>query len=93
MTYHLREALLAMRGNFTATLSTLTTMTLTLLMLGFVLLLTLNVNRTLEQLESQVEVAAFLSANADVLVAAGARGFNLRRSGLVDCSVQLVLGS
>ncbi|WP_207795270.1 cell division protein FtsX [Deinococcus koreensis] len=65
MTYHLREALLAMRGNFTATLATLTTMTLTLLMLGFVLLLTLNVNRTLEQLESQVEVAAFLSADAD----------------------------
>ncbi|PNY82801.1 cell division protein FtsE [Deinococcus koreensis] len=54
-----------MRGNFTATLATLTTMTLTLLMLGFVLLLTLNVNRTLEQLESQVEVAAFLSADAD----------------------------
>lgn len=65
MTYHLREALLAMRGNFTATLATLTTMTLTLLMLGFVLLLTLNVNRTLEQLESQVEVAAFLNADAD----------------------------
>lgn len=36
---------------------------------------------------------SILSANADVLVAAGARGFNLRRSGLVDCSVQLVLGS
>lgn len=65
MTYHLRQALLAMRGNLTATLSTLTTMTLTLLMLGFVLLLTLNVNRTLEQLESQVEVAAFLDGEAD----------------------------
>lgn len=65
MSYHLRQALLAMRGNFTATLSTLTTMTLTLLMLGFVLLLTLNVNRTLQQLESQVEVAAFLDDGAD----------------------------
>lgn len=54
-----------MRGNFTATLATLVTMTLTLLMLGFVLLLTLNVNRTLEQLESQVEVAAFLAPEAD----------------------------
>ncbi|MBZ9749301.1 ABC transporter permease [Deinococcus sp. HMF7604] len=64
MTYHLRQALLAMRGNVTATLATLVTMTLTLLMLGFVLLLTLNVNRTLFQLESQVEVAAFLTANA-----------------------------
>ncbi|QFP77943.1 ABC transporter permease [Deinococcus sp. AJ005] len=65
MTYHLRQALLAMRGNFTATLATLVTMTLTLLMLGFVLLLTLNVDRTLEQLESQVEVAAFLTPDAD----------------------------
>ncbi|MCP2015587.1 cell division protein FtsX [Deinococcus sp. HSC-46F16] len=65
MTYHFRQALLAMRGNLTATLGTLTTMTLTLLMLGGVLLLTLNVNRTLEGLESQVEVAAFLEGGAD----------------------------
>ncbi|BDP42138.1 hypothetical protein DAETH_21070 [Deinococcus aetherius] len=65
MTYHLRQALLAMRGNLTATFATLMTMTLTLLMLGFVLLLTLNVNRTLAQLESQVEVAAFLRDGAD----------------------------
>ncbi|UBV43771.1 ABC transporter permease [Deinococcus taeanensis] len=64
MRYHLRQALLAMRGNVTATLATLMTMTLTLLMLGFVLLLTLNVNRTITQLESQVEVAAFLSPDA-----------------------------
>ena len=53
-----------MRGNVTATLATLMTMTLTLLMLGFVLLLTLNVNRTIAQLESQVEVAAFLREDA-----------------------------
>lgn len=64
MRYHLRQALLAMRGNVTATLATLMTMTLTLLMLGFVLLLTLNVNRTIAQLESQVEVAAFLREDA-----------------------------
>ncbi|MBZ9711829.1 cell division protein FtsX [Deinococcus multiflagellatus] len=64
MSYHFRQALLAMRGNVTATLATLVTMTLTLLMLGFVLLLTLNVNRTLAQLESQVEVAAFLTPGA-----------------------------
>ncbi|WP_221088721.1 cell division protein FtsX [Deinococcus aquaedulcis] len=64
MSYHFRQALLAMRGNVTATLATLVTMTLTLLMLGFVLLLTLNVNRTLSQLESQVEVAAFLTPGA-----------------------------
>lgn len=65
MTYHFRQALLAMRENTTATLATLMTMTLTLLMLGFVLLLTLNVNRTLAQLESQVEVAAFLRPDAN----------------------------
>lgn len=66
MTYHLRQAFLAMRGNLTAALSTLFTMTLTLVMLGFVVLLTLNVNRALGQLESQVEVAAFLNDGADV---------------------------
>ena len=54
-----------MRANLTATLSTLTTMTLTLLTLGGVLLLTLNVDRTLERLESQVEVAAYLTPSAD----------------------------
>lgn len=66
MSYHLRQAFLAMRGNLTAALSTLFTMTLTLVMLGFVVLLTLNVNRALGQLESQVEVAAFLQDGADV---------------------------
>lgn len=65
MNYHLRQALLAMRANFTSTFSTLTTMTITLLVLGAVLLLTLNVNRTLEQLESQVEVAAYLTEQAN----------------------------
>lgn len=65
MREHLREALLAMRANLVASVSTLTTMTLTLLMLGFVLLLTMNAGRTLQQLESQVEVAAFLSSTAD----------------------------
>ena len=65
MNFHFREAMLQMRGNFTATFSTLITMTLTLLMLGFVVLLTLNVDRTLSQLESQVEIAAFLSDGAD----------------------------
>ncbi len=65
MNYHLRESLAQMRGNATATLSTFITMTLTLLILGFVVLLTFNVDRTLSQLESQVEIAAFLSDGAD----------------------------
>ena len=66
MTYHVRQAFAAMRGNLTATLSTLTTMVLALVMLGFVVLLTLNVDRTLNQLESQVEVAAFLRDGANL---------------------------
>lgn len=65
MNYHLRQALLAMRANLTSTLSTLTTMTITLLVLGAVMLLTLNVNRTLAGLESQVEVAAYLKDDAN----------------------------
>lgn len=65
MIEHFREALMAMRGNLVASLSTLATMTLTLLMLGFVLLLTMNANRILQQLESQVEVAAFLDPSAE----------------------------
>ncbi len=68
MTYQLRQAWLAMRGNLTATLATLTTMVLALVMLGFVALLTINVDRALAQIESQVEVAAFLSDGADPLV-------------------------
>ncbi len=84
--YHLRQAFLAMRGNVTATLSTLMTMTLTLLMLGFVLLLTLNVNRTLENLESQVEVAAFLKdgANGEQLLSQVRALPQVREATLVD---------
>ncbi|MVN86191.1 FtsX-like permease family protein [Deinococcus sp. HMF7620] len=91
MTYHLRQALLAMRGNVTATLATLVTMTLTLLMLGFVLLLTLNVNRTLFQLESQVEVAAFLTANAqDQTVLTQARALPQVREATLVTSEQVL---
>lgn len=70
MNYHIREALMQMRGSATATLSTFITMTLTLLMLGFVVLLTLNIDRTLAQLESQVEIAAFLQDGADATMLA-----------------------
>ncbi|RTR28372.1 FtsX-like permease family protein [Deinococcus radiophilus] len=54
-----------MRANVTATLSTLTTITLTLLILGAVLLVNTNLNRTLSGLERQAEVAAFLTPDAD----------------------------
>lgn len=65
MKYHLRQALIALKANLTATLATMTTMILALFMLGAVVLLTLNVDRALGQLESQVEVAAFLDDDAD----------------------------
>ncbi|PTA69203.1 cell division protein FtsX [Deinococcus arcticus] len=91
MSYHFRQALLAMRGNVTATLATLVTMTLTLLMLGFVLLLTLNVNRTLSQLESQVEVAAFLTPTAqDSALLAQVRQFPQVREATLVTSEQVL---
>jgi len=65
MTYQLRQMWLALRGNFTAALATLTTMTLTLALLGAVSLLTLNLERTLSSLEKEVEVSALLLESAD----------------------------
>lgn len=61
MSYHLRAALVAMRSNLTATLATLSTMVLTLVLLAFVSLVTLNLERTLRSIESEVEVQAFLT--------------------------------
>jgi cell division transport system permease protein len=60
MPYHVRQALLAMRGNLTAVLATLTTMTLTLTLLGLVTLTSLNLERTIRSVEEQVEVWAYL---------------------------------
>lgn len=62
---HLQSALASMRANRTAVFSTLTTITLTLLVLGTVLLVNQNLNRTLSGLERQAEVAAFLTPDAD----------------------------
>lgn len=64
MSYQLRQMLLAIRGNLTATFATLTTMILTLLILGAVSLLTLNLDKTLSSLENEVEVSAFLLDSA-----------------------------
>ena len=65
MMYQIRQMWLALRGNFTAALATLTTMTLTLALLGAVSLLTLNLERTLSGLEKEVEVSAFLLESAN----------------------------
>lgn len=66
MSYHLRQMWLAMRGNLTATLATLTTMILTLFLLGSVSLVTLNLDNNLSKLESDVEIGVFLDFQADM---------------------------
>jgi cell division transport system permease protein len=60
MLYHLRQSWLAVRGNLTAAVATLTTMTLTLTILGLVALITLNLERIVNTLEQDVQITAFL---------------------------------
>ena len=60
MLYHLRQSWLAVRGNLTAAVATLTTMTLTLTILGLVGLITLNLERIVSNLEQDVQITAFL---------------------------------
>lgn len=63
MLYHLRQSWLAVRGNLTAAVATLTTMTLTLTILGLVGLITLNLERIVNNLEQDVQITAFLEAS------------------------------
>ncbi|MFN8510449.1 MAG: permease-like cell division protein FtsX [Deinococcaceae bacterium] len=65
MNYHFGQMFRAIGGNFTAVLSTLTTMVLTLMILGVVGLLTLNLEKTLEGLEKEIEISVFLLDRAD----------------------------
>jgi cell division transport system permease protein len=60
MSYHLRQAWLAMHANLTATLATLTTMTLTLTILGIVGLVIFNLNSVVSSVEQDVKIAVFL---------------------------------
>ncbi|GEM48185.1 cell division protein FtsX [Deinococcus cellulosilyticus] len=60
MMYHLRQMWVAVRGTLTATFATLSTMTITLAVLGSVILLTLNLERNLVKLESEVEIGVFI---------------------------------
>jgi cell division transport system permease protein len=64
MLYHLRQSWLAVRGNLTAAVATLTTMTLTLTILGLVALITLNLERIVTTLEQDVQITAFLEPSA-----------------------------
>jgi cell division transport system permease protein len=63
--YALRQALRAIRLNWIASVATMTTMTLCLTILAGFSLVTLNLNKVLEDLQSELEVTAFVDAEAD----------------------------
>lgn len=62
--YALSQALRAIRKNWIASISTLTTMTLSLTILAAFSLLSLNVNLNLGELQNELELAAYLTPNA-----------------------------
>ena len=68
--YALQQAFRALRNNWIASVSTLTTMTLSLTILAGFSLLSLNLNLTLRDLQSDLELAAYLEegANAPALL-------------------------
>lgn len=63
--YAWQQALLAIRSNWIASVSTITTMTLSLTILAGFSLVSLNLNLFLDDLQSELEIAAFLSADAN----------------------------
>ena len=69
--YSLAQAMRAIRGNWVASVSTITTMTLSLTMLAALSLLSVNLNQALATLQGELEVAAYLTpeANVDQLMA------------------------
>ena len=74
--YALRQALRAIRNNWIASVSTLTTMTLSLTILAGFSLLSLNLNLTLQDLQSDLELAAYLTDDANpAAVVEGVRGW------------------
>ena len=68
--YALQQALRAIRKNWIASVSTVTTMTLSLTVLAGFSLLSLNLNQVLASLQGELELAAYLSpdANAPLLL-------------------------
>ena len=79
--YSLAQAMRAIRGNWVASVSTITTMTLSLTMLAALSLLSVNLNQALATLQSELEVAAYLERGARV------RGQQPYRSGVVQGQV------
>lgn len=65
MSYALSQALRAIRGNWVASVATITTMTLSLTILAGFSLVSLNLNQVLAALQSELEVTAYLSDGAD----------------------------
>ena len=61
----LTKPLRALRNNWIASVSTLTTMTLSLTILAGFSLLSLNLNLTLQELQSDLELAAYLEEGAN----------------------------
>jgi cell division transport system permease protein len=66
MTYAIAQAMRAIRANWVASVSTITTMTLSLIILAGVSLLSLNLNAVLQNLRSELQIAAFLDDGAPV---------------------------
>ncbi len=63
--YALQQAMRAIRGNWIASVATITTMTLSLTILAGFSLLSLNLNQVLANLQSELEVSAFLAPGSD----------------------------
>ncbi len=65
--YALAQAMRAIRSNWVASVSTLTTMTLSLTILVAFSLLSVNLNQALATLQGELEMAAYLADGADVV--------------------------
>jgi cell division protein FtsX len=63
--YALQQAMRAIRANWVASVATITTMTLSLTILAGFSLMSLNLNEVLRELQTELEVSAFLSQEAD----------------------------
>lgn len=63
--YSLQQAMRAIRANWIASVATITTMTLSLIILAGFSLSSLNLNEVLANLQSELEIAAYLSDDAD----------------------------
>ncbi len=63
--YALQQAMRAIRSNWVASVATITTMTLSLTILAGFSLVSLNLNEVLRDLQTELEVSAFLAPEAD----------------------------